>query len=216
MNPFHIQVVKLDGVLPVGGVIPAAQLQVMAQSRDILSHAKRQAAEIVQAAEIERERLLAQAQQQVDELIHQARQDMENDVLAQHVGWLVAAEQVESLLVAQARKQILAAITSVVTTWAGQQSVSETLIHRLGMQVEKMAHHNELILRVHPQHLSAVVSALGTRVRCIADENMAKDQAQLASPLLQLTLSLSCHLSQLILWLQEPLPHQEFAHDQHQ
>ncbi|WP_145509099.1 type III secretion system stator protein SctL [Yersinia alsatica] len=216
MNPFHIRVEKFDYSLSGGRIIPAAQLQAMVQGRDLLSDARQQAAEIVHAATAERDALLALAQQQADKLIHQARHDMETAVLAQHVAWLVAAERVESSLVTQAREHILAAITSVVTTWAGQQSVSQILIDRLGAQVEKMAHHNELVLRVHPQHLPAVVSALGDRVQCVADESMAEDQAQLASPLLQLTLSLQQHLSQLILWLQEPPPHPEVTYDQYQ
>ncbi|ATM97532.1 type III secretion apparatus protein, HrpE/YscL family [Yersinia frederiksenii] len=215
MNPFHIRVEKFDYSLPGGRIIPAAQLQEMVHSRDLLSDARQQAAEIVHAAGAERDALLAQAQRQADKLIHQARHAMETDILAQHVAWLVAAEQAESSLVTQAREQILAAITVVVTTWAGQQPVNQILIDRLGAQVEKMAHHNELVLRVHPQHLPAVVAALGARVQCVADENMAQDQAQLSSPLLQLTLSLHHHLSQLILWLHERQPHQDVTDDQY-
>lgn len=205
MNPFQIRVEKFDFSLPVGEVvIPAAQLHKMVQSRDILSEAQAQAADIVLAAQAEGKLLLAQAQQQADKLIEQTRHQMESDVLAQHVRWLVAAEHVESALITQARASILAALASVITSWAGEQAASQVLIHRLAEQVEKMAHHNELVLRVHSQHFSAVASALGSRVQCVADDNMAEDQAQLGFPMLQLTLSLSRHLSQLLLWLQEP------------
>ncbi|MFV8800528.1 type III secretion system stator protein SctL [Yersinia sp. LJYL362] len=224
MNPFQIRVETFDFALPLGAVIPAAELQKMEQSRDILSDAQAQAVEIVQAAQAESAERLAQAQQQEDKLIEQTRYQMETDVLAQHVHWLVAAEQLESALITQAREPILAAIRSVITAWAGEQAVSQILIHRLGAQVEKLAYDNELILRVHPQHLSAVAAAFGSRVLCVADENMAHDQAQLSSPLLQLTLSLQRHLSQLLLWLQEspdPSLNQELIpsgteHDQRQ
>lgn len=66
-----------------------------------------------------------------------------------------------------------------------------------------MAQQGELTLRVHPQHLPAVTTALGERLRCVGDTEMAADQAQLSSPMLQLTLSLHHHLSQLVLWLQQ-------------
>ncbi|EKN4020062.1 type III secretion system stator protein SctL [Yersinia enterocolitica] len=216
MNPLQIRVEEFDFALPLGAVIPAAELQKIAQSRDILSDAQAQAADIVQAARAERTELLVQAQQQADRLIEQTRSQMETDVLAQHVHWLVAVEQLESALITQARESIFAAIRSVMTAWAGEQAVSQILIHRLGAQVEKLAHDNELILRVHPQHLSAVAAALGSRVRCIADNNMAEDQAQLSSSMLQLTLSLQHHLSQLLLWLQEspePSLYQELTDD---
>ncbi|HEN3567387.1 TPA: type III secretion system stator protein SctL [Yersinia enterocolitica] len=216
MNPLQIRVEEFDFTLPLGAVIPAAELQKMVQSRDILSDAKTQAADIVQAAQTECAQLLAQAQQQADKLIEQTRSQMETEVLTQHVHWLVAAEQLESALITQARESILAAIRSVMTAWAGEQAVSQILIHRLGAQVENLAHDNELILRVHPQHLSAVAAALGSRVQCIADDNMAEDQAQLSSPMLQLTLSLQHHLSQLLLWLQEspePSLYQELTDD---
>ncbi|HDL8052191.1 type III secretion system stator protein SctL [Yersinia enterocolitica] len=216
MNPLQIRVEEFDFTLPLGAVIPAAELQKMVQSRDILSDAKTQAADIVQAAQTECAQLLAQAQQQADKLIEQTRSQMETEVLTQHVHWLVAAEQLESALITQARASILAAIRSVMTAWAGEQAVSQILIHRLGAQVENLAHDNELILRVHPQHLSAVAAALGSRVQCIADDNMAEDQAQLSSPMLQLTLSLQHHLSQLLLWLQEspePSLYQELTDD---
>ncbi|HDM8437646.1 type III secretion system stator protein SctL [Yersinia enterocolitica] len=216
MNPLQIRVDEFDFALPLGAVIPAAELQKMVQSRDILSDAKTQAADIVQAAQTECAQLLAQAQQQADKLIEQTRSQMETEVLTQHVHWLVAAEQLESALITQARASILAAIRSVMTAWAGEQAVSQILIHRLGAQVENLAHDNELILRVHPQHLSAVAAALGSRVQCIADDNMAEDQAQLSSPMLQLTLSLQHHLSQLLLWLQEspePSLYQELTDD---
>ncbi|MBE7832663.1 HrpE/YscL family type III secretion apparatus protein, partial [Yersinia pestis] len=98
---------------------------------------------------------------------------------------------------------ILAAITTVVTTWSGEQPMSQILIQRLGDQAEKMAQQGELTLRVHPQHLPAVTTALGERLRCVGDTEMAADQAQLSSPMLQLTLSLHHHLSQLVLWLQQ-------------
>ncbi|EKN3459173.1 TPA: type III secretion system stator protein SctL [Yersinia enterocolitica] len=216
MNPLQIRVEEFDFALPLGAVIPAAELQKIAQSRDILSDAQAQAADIVQAARAERTELLVQAQQQADRLIEQTRSQMETDVLAQHVHWLVAVEQLESALITQARESIFAAIRSVMTAWAGEQAVSQILIHRLGAQVEKLAHDNELILRVHPQHLSAVAAALGSRVQCIADNNMAEDQAQLSSSMLQLTLSLQHHLSQLLLWLQEspePSLYQELTDD---
>ncbi|EKN3501658.1 type III secretion system stator protein SctL [Yersinia enterocolitica] len=216
MNPLQIRVEEFDFALPLGAVIPAAELQKIAQSRDILSDAQAQAADIVQAARAERTELLVQAQQQADRLIEQTRSQMETDVLAQHVHWLVAVEQLESALITQARESIFAAIRSVMTAWAGEQAVSQILIHRLGAQVEKLAHDNELILRVHPQHLSAVAAALGSRVQCIADDNMAEDQAQLSSSMLQLTLSLQHHLSQLLLWLQEspePSLYQELTDD---
>ncbi|WP_145522526.1 type III secretion system stator protein SctL [Yersinia rohdei] len=213
MNLFHLSVEKFEYSLPAGRVIPAARLQQMAQSRDILAEAKVQAAAMRQATEIERDALLAQAQQQADDLLQQARDTIETQVLAQHVGWLVAAEQLESSLVMQAREHILVAIGSVITHWAGQQSVSQILIHRMGAEVAKMAQHNGLVLRVHPQQLPAIAAALGARVQCVADENMAEDQAQLGSPMLQLTLSLQRHLSQLILWLQESPPQQELTHD---
>ncbi|CNB76758.1 type III secretion system stator protein SctL [Yersinia enterocolitica] len=216
MNPLQIRVEEFDFALPLGAVIPAAELQKIAQSRDILSDAQAQAADIVQAAQAERTELLVQAQQQADRLIEQTRSQMETDVLAQHVHWLVAVEQLESALITQARESIFAAIRSVMTAWAGEQAVSQILIHRLGAQVEKLAHDNELILRVHPQHLSAVAAALGSRVQCIADNNMAEDQAQLSSSMLQLTLSLQHHLSQLLLWLQEspePSLYQELTDD---
>ncbi|EKN3685120.1 type III secretion system stator protein SctL [Yersinia enterocolitica] len=216
MNPLQIRVEEFDFALPLGAVIPAAELQKIAQSRDILSDAQAQAADIVQAAQAERTELLVQAQQQADRLIEQTRSQMETDVLAQHVHWLVAVEQLESALITQARESIFAAIRSVMTAWAGEQAVSQILIHRLGAQVEKLAHDNELILRVHPQHLSAVAAALGSRVQCIADDNMAEDQAQLSSSMLQLTLSLQHHLSQLLLWLQEspePSLYQELTDD---
>lgn len=214
MNPFQIRVEKFDGSLPLDGVIPAAQLQEMEQRRDRVSDAHRQASDIVQAAQAESARLLAQAQQQADKLLEDTRSQIEIDVLAQHVSWLVSAEQTESLLITQAREPILAAIASVVAAWAGEQAASQILIHRLGAQVEKMALDDAqvlhgLMLRVHPQHFSAVASALGARVRCIADEKMASDQAQLSSPMLQITLSLQHHLSQLLQWLQES-PKQEF------
>lgn len=216
MNPLQIRVEEFDFALPLGAVIPAAELQKIAQSRDILSDAQAQAADIVQAARAERTELLVQAQQQADRLIEQTRSQMETDVLAQHVHWLVAVEQLESALITQARESIFAAIRSVMTAWAGEQAVSQILLHRLGAQVEKLAHDNELILRVHPQHLSAVAAALGSRVQCIADNNMAEDQAQLSSSMLQLTLSLQHHLSQLLLWLQEspePSLYQELTDD---
>ncbi|ENC7889021.1 type III secretion system stator protein SctL [Yersinia enterocolitica] len=216
MNPLQIRVEEFDFALPLGAVIPAAELQKIAQSRDILSDAQAQAADIVQAAQAERTELLVQAQQQADRLIEQTRSQMETDVLAQHVHWLVAVEQLESALITQARESIFAAIRSVMTAWAGEQAVSQILLHRLGAQVEKLAHDNELILRVHPQHLSAVAAALGSRVQCIADNNMAEDQAQLSSSMLQLTLSLQHHLSQLLLWLQEspePSLYQELTDD---
>ncbi|MGM7740310.1 type III secretion system stator protein SctL [Yersinia enterocolitica] len=216
MNPLQIRVEEFDFALPLGAVIPAAELQKIAQSRDILSDAQAQAADIVQAAQAERTELLVQAQQQADRLIEQTRSQMETDVLAQHVHWLVAVEQLESALITQARESIFAAIRSVMTAWAGEQAVSQILIHRLGAQVEKLAHDNELILRVHPQHLSAMAAALGSRVQCIADNNMAEDQAQLSSSMLQLTLSLQHHLSQLLLWLQEspePSLYQELTDD---
>ncbi|EOA3030194.1 TPA: type III secretion system stator protein SctL [Yersinia enterocolitica] len=216
MNPLQIRVEEFDFALPLGAVIPAAELQKMAQSRDILSDARAQAADIVQAAQAECTELLVQAQQQADRLIEQARSQMETDVLVQHVHWLMAVEQLESALITQARESIFAAIRSVMTAWAGEQAVSQILIHRLAAQVEKLAHDNELILRVHPQHLSAVAAALGSRVQCIADDNMAEDQAQLSSPMLQLTLSLQHHLSQLLLWLQEspePSLYQEITDD---
>ncbi|CQQ86936.1 type III secretion system stator protein SctL [Yersinia enterocolitica] len=216
MNPLQIRVEEFDFALPLGAVIPAAELQKIAQSRDILSDAQAQAADIVQAAQAERTELLVQAQQQADRLIEQTRSQMETDVLAQHVHWLVAVEQLESALITQARESIFAAIRSVMTAWAGEQAVSQILIHRLAAQVEKLAHDNELILRVHPQHLSAVAAALGSRVQCIADDNMAENQAQLSSPMLQLTLSLQHHLSQLLLWLQEspePSLYQELTDD---
>ncbi|CNF60655.1 type III secretion system stator protein SctL [Yersinia enterocolitica] len=216
MNPLQIRVEEFDFALPLGAVIPAAELQKIAQSRDILSDAQAQAADIVQTAQAERTELLVQAQQQADRLIEQTRSQMETDVLVQHVHWLLAVEQLESALITQARESIFAAIRSVMTAWAGEQAVSQILIHRLGAQVEKLAHDNELILRVHPQHLSAVAAALGSRVQCIADDNMAEDQAQLSSSMLQLTLSLQHHLSQLLLWLQEspePSLYQELTDD---
>ncbi len=207
MNPFHLRIEKFDYSLPAGRVIAAVQLQEMAQSRDILSAAREQAAKIVQAAQDESRVLLAQAQQQADMLMVQARNQTEAEVLAQHVGWLVAAEQLEAALITQSRQHILAAITAVVTAWAGQQSVEQILIHRLGAQVEQMAHGEKLLLQVHPQHLPAVTSALGERVQCVGDESMPEDAACLGSPMLQVSLSLRSHLAQLILWLQEP------AHD---
>jgi type III secretion system HrpE/YscL family protein len=216
MNPFHIRVEKFDYSLPAGAVIPAAQLQEMRQSRDILTEASAQAAEIIHAAQAEKVLLLEQARQQAEVLARQARGQMESEVLAQHVAWLVAAEQLTASLITQAHQHILAAMTSVITTWAGQQSVEQVLIHRLGAQVEKMAHQEMLVLRIHPQHLPAVESALGARVQCVGDEALAGDQAQLGSPMLQLTFSLNDHLSQLILWLQapsEPLLYQESDHD---
>ncbi|HHL2727455.1 TPA: type III secretion system stator protein SctL [Yersinia enterocolitica] len=216
MNPLQIRVEEFDFALPLGAVIPAAELQKIAQSRDIFSDAQAQVADIVQTAQAERTELLVQAQQQADRLIEQTRSQMETDVLVQHVHWLLAVEQLESALITQARESIFAAIRSVMTAWAGEQAVSQILIHRLGAQVEKLAHDNELILRVHPQHLSAVAAALGSRVQCIADNNMAEDQAQLSSSMLQLTLSLQHHLSQLLLWLQEspePSLYQELTDD---
>ncbi|BFI51297.1 type III secretion system stator protein SctL [Yersinia pseudotuberculosis] len=203
MNPFHLEIEKYGYPLPPGVVIPAAYLAEAMHSQDLLAQANAQAAEILQAAEQARVLLLDQAAAQADALISQAREQMETALLAQHVRWLVGAEQLESLLITQVRHRILAAITSVVTTWSGEQPMSQILIQRLGDQAEKMAQQGELTLRVHPQHLPAVTTALGERLRCVGDTKMAADQAQLSSPMLQLTLSLHHHLSQLVLWLQQ-------------
>lgn len=221
MNPFHIRVQELDCALPAGVIIPAAQLQEMALCCDILSAARAQAAEILQVANTEKAQRLAQAEQQAEMLVHEARSQIEADVLAQHIRWLVTADQLTASLVTQARQRILAAITSVVTAWAAQQAVDQTLIHHLATQVEALAHQDDLVLRVHPQHLPAVIATLGESVQCVEDESLAEDEALLGSPLLQLSFSLHRHLSQLFLWLQaapepeaEPLSHQEPADDQ--
>ncbi|CFQ38416.1 type III secretion system stator protein SctL [Yersinia bercovieri] len=214
MNPFHLRVEVFDYPLPTGVIIPAMQLQKMTQCRDMLSDAHRQAAEILQAASAEKAQLLAQAEQQAEQLIDQTRSQIEADVLAQHIRWLVTADQLTSSLVTQARQQILTAITSVLTAWAGQQAVDQMLIQHLGAQVEALAQEDGLVLRVHPQHLSAVTVALGGRVPCLGDECLAEDEAQLASPLLQISFSLHRHLAQLFLWLQlAPPPQQELTHD---
>lgn len=203
MKSLSITVEKYRYPLPAGVVIPAAYLTEITRCQAILAQANAQAAEICQAAELTRELLLEQAQRQADDLINQAHAQMETTVLEQHVRWLVDTEQLESQLITQARQRIVTAITSVVTAWSGEQSVEQVLIQRLGGQVEKMAQQGELTLRVHPQHLPAVTSALGSRLRCEGDADMAADQAQLSSSMLLLTLSLSCHLSQLVLWLQQ-------------
>lgn len=65
-----------------------------------------------------------------------------------------------------------------------------------------MAQQGELTLRVHPQHLPAVTTALGERLRCVGDTEMAADQAQLSLQCCNLRF-LHHHLSQLVLWLQQ-------------
>lgn len=147
MNPFHLEIEKYGYPLPPGVVIPAAYLAEAMHSQDLLAQANAQAAEILQAAEQARVLLLDQAAEQADALISQAREQMETALLAQHVRWLVGAEQLESLLITQVRHRILAAITTVVTTWSGEQPMSQILIQRLGDQAEKMAQQGELTLR---------------------------------------------------------------------
>ncbi|CRY56829.1 type III secretion apparatus protein%2C HrpE/YscL family [Yersinia intermedia] len=215
MNPFYITVTPFDEPLPVGTIIPAGLLREMSQSRDLLSDARAQAAEILQAANAEKIQLLALAEQQAERLIEQTKNQMELDILAHHINWLVSEEQLMSSLVNQAQQRILAAITTVITEWAGQQAADKILIHHLASQVTRLAEHNNLVLRVNPQHLPAVIVALGARIRCISDETLAEDEAQLSSPQLQLSFSLHRHLSQLLLWLQaSSLPAKESMHDQ--
>lgn len=167
-----------------------------------MAQANAQAAEILQAAEQARVLLLDQAAEQADALISQAREQMETALLAQHVRWLVGAEQLESLLITQVRHRILAAITTVVTTWSGEQPMSQILIQRLGSSRE-----NGTARRINITGSSTAPASgdhrIGKRLRCVGDTEMAADQAQLSSPMLQLTLSLHHHLSQLVLWLQQ-------------
>ncbi|CNH40765.1 type III secretion apparatus protein%2C HrpE/YscL family [Yersinia massiliensis] len=215
MNPFYITVTPFDEPLPVGTIIPAELLREISQSRDLLSDARAQAGEILQAANAEKIQLLALAEQQAERLIEQTKNQMESDILAHHINWLVSEEQLTSSLVNQAQQRILAAITTVITEWAGQQAADKILIHHLASQVTRLAEHNNLVLRVNPQHLPAVITALGARIRCISDETLAEDEAQLSSPQLQLSFSLHRHLSQLLLWLQaSSLPDKESMHDQ--
>ncbi|CQJ01495.1 type III secretion system stator protein SctL [Yersinia frederiksenii] len=215
MNLFYITVTPFDGPLPVGTIIPVGLLQEISQCRDLLSEARAQAAEILQAANAEKTQRLALAEQQAERLIEQTRSQMEADILAHHINWLVTSEQLTSSLVNQAKKRILAAITTVVTEWAGQQAADKILIHHLASQITRLAEENSLVLRVNPQHFPAVITALGARVQCISDETLAEDEAQLSSPQLQLSFSLHRHLSQLLLWLQaSPLPDKESMHDQ--
>ena len=215
MNPFYISVTAFGGELPTGVIIPAVQLQEMSQYRDLLSDARAQAAEILQAANAEKIQLLALAEQQAERLIEQTKNQMEADILAHHINWLVTSEQLTSSLVNHAQQRILAAITTVVTEWAGQQAADKILIHHLASQVARLAEQHSLVLRVHPQHLPVVITALGARIQCISDDTLAEDEAQLSSPQLQLSFSLQRHLSQLLLWLQIPsLPDKELMHDQ--
>lgn len=137
VNPFHLEIEKYGYPLPPGVVIPAAYLAEAMHSQDLLAQANAQAAEILQAAEQARVLLLDQAAEQADALISQAREQMETALLAQHVRWLVGAEQLESLLITQVRHRILAAITTVVTTWSGEQPMSQILIQRLGIKQRK-------------------------------------------------------------------------------
>ncbi|AWK13996.1 HrpE/YscL family type III secretion apparatus protein [Candidatus Fukatsuia symbiotica] len=203
MNPFHISIQKRHYVLPLGTYIPADIFKKIDISLEIEAQAHARAQLIVQQAEKEKKALLAAAQQQATEIVEQKRIEMESTLLQRHVNWLVQAEQLDKVLVEQARSRIMQAITTVVQSWAGEQSVDKILITRLSDQVEEMAEQGVMILSAHPQQLTALEQAMGDRLKLRADANLAPDQAILASPLLSLKISLSDHLSQLVSWLHE-------------
>jgi len=66
-------------------------------------------------------------------------------------------------VVEQARSRIMQALTSVIKSWAGQQSFEKILIARLTDQVEEMAQQGLIILRVHPQQIDSLRKELGDR-----------------------------------------------------
>ncbi|WP_339056911.1 type III secretion system stator protein SctL [Candidatus Regiella endosymbiont of Tuberolachnus salignus] len=203
MNVFHIEIAKRDYVLPLGLYIPAETVKKIDSGMEIEAQAHARAQLILQQAEKEKTALLAAAQQQATETMQLARAEMEKKVLQQHVNWLVEAEQLDIRLVEQVRSRIMQALTSVIQSWAGQQSVDKILLARLTDQVEEMAQQGLITLRVHPQQIDSLTKALGDRLTLQADASLEVDQAVLASPLLSLKISLSDHLSQLLAWLHE-------------
>lgn len=203
MNVFRIEIAKRDYVLPLGLYIPAEIVKKIDSGVEIEAQAHTRAQLILQQAEKEKTALLAAAQQQATETMQLARVEMEKKILQQHVNWLVEAEQLDIRLVEQARSRIMQALTSVIQSWAGQQSIDKILLARLTDQVEEMAQQGLITLRVHPQQVDSLTPALGDRLTLQADASLEVDQAILASPLLSLNLSLSDHLSQLVTWLHE-------------
>ncbi|WP_158366869.1 hypothetical protein [Candidatus Williamhamiltonella defendens] len=94
---------------------------------------------ILQHAEEEKIDILREAQLEAEKIKQKQQDKLEAYLLERHVKWLLENKKIEDILVESVRQNIIQAITIVIRSWSGQQSIDEILVTCLADKVEKLA-----------------------------------------------------------------------------
>ena len=121
MNPFDVNIVAIAGELPIGGVIPASQLERYIDASAVLRRNRSRAAAVLIAARRHRERMrdqareiLREAHDEAQRRVARAEREAHDDTCASVVRWLVDEGELERVVARrlEARCRALVAVRS--------------------------------------------------------------------------------------------------------
>lgn len=213
----RLPLTEFDGVLPDGRIIPAEQLTVLLQQAAMARSASLDAKEIVNAARRKAESLIRDASKRCVEMEAEKRRELralkrdtlkrwQSRWLRKHVSLLQGDEAQEQALVSAVSNRIHHCIEQVLSAWFEQQPLDKALCARLCRQAEQMANEGILTLQCHPDLLECMQEEFGSRFVLMADPELARDSAVLASSQLSVAFSLEDHFKQLLQWLRSTSP----------
>jgi flagellar biosynthesis/type III secretory pathway protein FliH len=213
MNPFGIVVTKVRGDIPVGGVIPARQLDeyisvagVLARARstaaDVLCRARRRRAELAEAAARRLEAARVDGEARAEAAARAAHDATCRDV----VTWLVAERELEASVAQGLAARLRGWVSETVTHFAGEADRAALVAARIDAQIRQLSAHGVFSVRVCPDEYDAVASRLPRDVsfELICDSAMGPGQALLDSPFVQLRIDLERHLRELLVGIGAP------------
>jgi flagellar biosynthesis/type III secretory pathway protein FliH len=214
MNPFGIVVTRVRGEIPVGGVIPARQLDEYISVAGVLARARSTAAEVLRRARRRRAELAEagvrtlEAARADGEARAQAAARAAHDATCREVvAWLVAERALEASVAEGLAARLRGWVSETVAHFAGEADRAALVAARIDAQIRQLSAHGLFSVRVCADEYDAVASRLPNDVsfELIRDPAMRPGQALLDSPFVQLRIDLERHLRELLAGIGAPL-----------
>lgn len=207
MNPFGIVVTRIHGDIPVGGVIPALQLDQYVSVAAVVEHARARAAAVLRRARRRRAELAEAAAQRLEAARIEGEARAEAAARAAHdatcrdvVTWLVNERELEASVAERMAERLRAWVGETVAEFAGQADRTALVAARIEAHIRQLSAHGMFTVRVCPAEFDAIAGRLPRDVRfeLILDPSLHPGQALLDSPFVQLRIDLERHLRELL------------------
>ncbi|MBJ7263174.1 MAG: hypothetical protein JHC61_05295 [Burkholderiaceae bacterium] len=168
LNPLCIPVLILPGPMPPGTVISAAALD---ERSDIAAL---------------RERALHSAEQEIEQLRHQAR----DGAVAEAVQWLCREHEMERIIAGQLATRWRGLTASVLKKLLSNSDQNEPMLRRVECEVAQLLPQGRLTLYVEPAALDTATRAYAAtpELAIVADAELGPGQARLDNGLVRISL----------------------------